>query len=206
MHPIDASIETRLSRATQLASIVAKFLAGALLWAVTHLPQQDKLARASCPERVEGFRPKHGIHDIHVDPSTNRHRCATCLEVRQNPGAFREFQCRHESSHNIWRLAGHIFCTRCGAYSSSRLQGLRKTCINHCGSKSAKERRNWMLEGRHPISGEKVGQALPIDLCYLDELSEEPSNDAAPPQRAAQLEPRRARYWSKQPPRTLLPT
>ena len=89
------------------------------------------------------------------------------LEV-QKDDAWREAASRahvgsgaHES-HALLEVAPFLFCTRCGCYASQRLLALGDPC-QQAATPSRRFLLKRLLEGRHPRSGEMLGEVKPWD-------------------------------------------
>ena len=105
--------------------------------------------------------PKLRTHHIVDSPCGNK-RCVHCLRLQS---ACTPDNCLdvHHVPHRVVVLPGYgLFCESCGAYSFARTCKLARTCRNRISGPAVGRRRDRMLRGLHPVTGQFL--ALPVGL------------------------------------------
>ena len=177
LHPMDANDCERLRRISLVQPIVATYLARI---GVAKLERYGKDAiptpQANAQQRLERHdRPCIAIQDgschrICTDLSTMRVRCSLCLASADTANVLCKAPCRSTGAsreHIVWTAGDFVFCTKCGAHSAVRTNGLSHSCLGGPASDSGRDRRNRLLKGRHPITN--AFMAVPVPGILVDE-------------------------------------
>ena len=78
----------------------------------------------------------------------------------------------HES-HALWHVPPFVFCIRCGAYSTHKVQALGEPCTRKVASSKAAFLRR-LRDGCHPRTGEYFGEVCVLDIAALKSASTGP--------------------------------
>jgi hypothetical protein len=171
VHPMEEEDVTRMKRVDAVQPIVARYLAR------IGVARLDKFGKDSIPKK-EGQEARRGTtggqaigvainatdHRVCIEPATLRVRCSRCMASAELVETLCKYPCKREEEdrgHTIWTVGEFIFCSRCGAHSARRAQGLTHSCHGIPSSTSADYRRKRLLDGKHPTTGAEIGTPRP---------------------------------------------
>eukprot|EP00973_Karenia_brevis_P015140 2069518-Karenia_brevis.AAC.1 len=172
LHPHDPDLYQRVKDSGACAKMVAKYIAAVGLRFAKDNHGHEKLSRA---QRVQdeaggltGWSP--GEHLQSYDARLQRWRCKRCLRssaVRlSGKGCDKSWQ---DFGHSLCACGQYLFCNRCGAVTSKKVQGLLKKCPGHGGVSSGNKVRLGRLRiGRDPYSNEFIGDVIRWTEAILD--------------------------------------
>ena len=157
--PGEARQAAAAARTAEFASRLGRFYARLLDLALSadRLPKPDALGQLFRLPRP----PRLPAHAVAVD-GTGAVRCNRCLLPA---GMLKARLCRPAGTlgHRMQAVGAGLVCTSCGAYSFRHVLHLGTTCRGRLADPAAGWRLRRMLDGRHPVTGQVIGTAVPID-------------------------------------------
>ena len=153
------------------------------LWPDRHRSVKDVQRQAV--SKVKAERPRHVLK---WNPSAGKWVCGQCYRsfrskiskqalgscagkpwLVQAHGGQQFVQRMHRLGHRVWTACiddcdkgSIIFCTKCGAYSESRVKTMFRDCPGHRVAGGPKARLQRMLEGKHPTK--RVARTKPLRI------------------------------------------
>ena len=169
MHPDNAERRNECDNDVRVHTHILKYMARCLLYALErdcYKEIQDQhfeiVANAVHKFDPASLANKHFL--THIRDGAIRARCVKCYSP--STGAVRHGSCKGDAwakGHRLLEVGNDlIFCGRCGAYSVGRVNHLYNLCPGAPWSATARNAKNRLHEGLHPVSGVFLGVPVPL--------------------------------------------